>query len=846
MKRPFVRPLLGALTAIGLVAGALAPVAAQSTPSVELSSDPVALGEAMMADTSWVTGAGFETRAGVNSTGLVSGGLAGMPTNGPKAAVLSTGDASMITSPNTSGSSGSQLGGGNIRGNTDRDVTVLRVDIEVPETVNCLVGVDFRFFSEEYPEYVGSSFNDAFIAELDKSTWTTSGSQISAPDNFAFDPAGNPITINSAGTTSMSDAEAEGTTFDGATPLLTAATPLTPGKHSLYLSIFDQGDMSYDSAVIIDNLRMGTVGDVATECTPGAEVAKNIKYVALGDSYSSGFGAGQYLPGTYTEVKEEDGGGNNCQRSELAYSSVLAAARKLELDFHACQGAVTKHFYQPRNTTWGETAQLDHLDEQTDLVSFSIGGNDAKFGEVLRECIDGVELLPFNTCYQEEKVLTPVREAMQRLDGKTATPTDITPYSTLFGDVREAAPTATAVAVGYPHFYPASGGDRTFLPGGRCEGVKKVDQRWMVEKIDELNAIIESNARRHGFLFANPNPRFDGHELCGGGEEWIYPLFSPGRIHPTAQGQQAISEAVAERLEDTGFESFTVRPQETVTYSFVVGSEKEFISLVTGWPGSDVSLSLISPSGQRYDRSTQAPDTTRETGPTYEHVEVTDPELGQWTVELFGLDVPAGGEPVSLSVYQAESANQSPTGVITSRLKGNSLVLDASASTDTDGKITEFDWYISTAETDEVLQGQTITLPLEGAKERTITLVVTDDRGTTDFQDLAWVPVDVMPGSEVNPVNLRSKGVTPIALLSSDTFDATTVNPTTLRIGPDEAAAQEATARAEDTNGDGLLDQVIHVRTQELGLAAGDTQLCLSATLDNTRPASSCDTIQAK
>ncbi len=35
---------------------------------------------------------------------------------------------------------------------------------------------DFRFLSEEFPIYVGTSFNDAFIAELDNSTWTTSGS----------------------------------------------------------------------------------------------------------------------------------------------------------------------------------------------------------------------------------------------------------------------------------------------------------------------------------------------------------------------------------------------------------------------------------------------------------------------------------------------------------------------------------------------------------------------------------------------------------------------------------------------------------------------------------------------
>ncbi|HBD6104345.1 TPA: hypothetical protein KKN05_004480, partial [Shigella flexneri] len=126
------------------------------------------------------------------------------------------------------------------------------------------------------------------------------------------------------------------------------------------------------------------------------------------------------------------------------------------------------------------------------------------------------------------------------------------------------------------------------------------------------------------------------------------------------------------------------------------------------------------------------------------------------------------------------------------------------------------------------------------------TLVVTDDRGATDFRDLAWVPIDVLPGSAVNPVKLGSKGLTPIALLSSDTFEATTVTPSTLRIGPGKATAQETTARPEDVNGDGRQDQIIHVRTQDLGLAAGDTQLCLTGALDNERPISSCDTIRVK
>ena len=70
--------------------------------------------------------------------------------------------------------------------------------------------------------------------------------------------AHNEISINAAGAASMSEGEAAGTTYDGATPLLSASTPITSGAHSLYLSIFDQGDHIYDSAIFLDRLRLGT------------------------------------------------------------------------------------------------------------------------------------------------------------------------------------------------------------------------------------------------------------------------------------------------------------------------------------------------------------------------------------------------------------------------------------------------------------------------------------------------------------------------------------------------------------------------------------------------------------
>jgi hypothetical protein len=235
--------------------------------TVTTTSDPLALARAMAADQRFIIGAEFETLPPAGTPHAVSTTpLAGFSTSRFSYAIMTTGNAAFAEQPNE-GDASASLGGGNVRGDTDYDVSILRIDLSVPHGYNCL-SFDFRFLSDEFPNYIGGAFNDAFIAELDVSDWTTSGSVITAPNNFAFDEAGNVISINSAGEARMFAEEAEGTTYNGATRLLRARTPIEPGARSLYLSIFDQGDDSYDSAVFIDNLTLGTVSS-DNECLPG-------------------------------------------------------------------------------------------------------------------------------------------------------------------------------------------------------------------------------------------------------------------------------------------------------------------------------------------------------------------------------------------------------------------------------------------------------------------------------------------------------------------------------------------------------------------------------------------------
>ena len=85
------------------------------------------------------------------------------------------------------------------------------------------------------------------------------------------------------------------------------------------------------------------------------------------------------------------------------------------------------------------------------------------------------------------------------------------------------------------------------------------------------------------------------------------------------------------------------------------------------------------------------------------------------------------------------------------------------------------------------------------------------------------VSIDIKPGDDVNSINLRSKGVVPVAVLTTPEFDAVTLDPSTVLF----AEAAPVRWRVEDVDCDGDADMLFHFRTQSLNLTRESTEASL-------------------
>ena len=112
-------------------------------------------------------------------------------------------------------------------------------------------------------------------------------------------------------------------------------------------------------------------------------------------------------------------------------------------------------------------------------------------------------------------------------------------------------------------------------------------------------------------------------------------------------------------------------------------------------------------------------------------------------------------------------------------------------------------------------------------------------------------PIDIKPGSDPNSINPRSKGVIPVAIFTTSIadgdpqdFDATQVDPQTVEFGPEGAGIAHKKGHVEDVDSDGDMDLVLHFRTQETGIACGDTEVTLTGETYGGQTITGTDTIR--
>ncbi|MEU4030716.1 SGNH/GDSL hydrolase family protein [Streptomyces anulatus] len=219
-------------------------------------------------------------------------------------------------------------------------------------------------------------------------------------------------------------------------------------------------------------------------------------YVALGDSYSSGVGAGSYL---------SDSG--DCRRSTNAYPYLWQAANSpASFDFVACSGATTSSV---------ASSQLGVLSSSTSLVSVTAGGNDVGFADVMQDCVLSSEA----TC------ISSVNNAVSQMNNTLPGSLD-----SLYDGIRTRAPQAQVVVLGYPRFYK--------LAGSCLAGLSEAERTAINNASDVLNDVIAKRSADAGFTFSSVVDEFTGHELCSG-DAWLHSVSVPiyNSYHPKAAGQ---------------------------------------------------------------------------------------------------------------------------------------------------------------------------------------------------------------------------------------------------------------------------------------------------------------------
>jgi lysophospholipase L1-like esterase len=239
-----------------------------------------------------------------------------------------------------------------------------------------------------------------------------------------------------------------------------------------------------------------------------ASAQSAVHYVALGDSYSSGVGAGNYI-----------GSSGSCDQSTNAYPALWDTANQpASYVSEACSGATTATVL---------SSQLSALSTATTLVSITVGGNDVGFSSVMETCVLESTSSCVSAVNNAESLMT------SQLPGE---------LDSVLNAIKADAPNARVVVLDYPDLYDLS-------KSSSCIGLSTTDRTDLNNGANELDSQIQAAAARHGEVFADVRGAFSGHEVCDS-SRWLHSvnfLDVSESYHPTASGQSGAYEPVFSR-----------------------------------------------------------------------------------------------------------------------------------------------------------------------------------------------------------------------------------------------------------------------------------------------------------
>ena len=286
-------------------------------------------------------------------------------------------------------------------------------------------------------------------------------------------------------------------------------------------------------------------------------------YVALGDSYSAGEGLAPFDAGT----GDASSGGTECHRSRGAYSQLLVFDPPVTgTAFTACSGAVIPDLYtsflrfpagRPPVQVGPQVDGAVHPD--VGLVTFTIGGNDVLFSDIVQACFELSNCLTKTFVspkppVQHAGLAWPPSQPLQTW-GPSAVQVVSTHAAALYAKLRQSFPNARIIALGYPYLFP---GGRAGLQPNDCASILRrysLAERWGIRALeDDFNNALYEQAVAAGIEFVSPVAVWAGHEPCGTKGQYvnsIKPILNVsnpvdgGSFHPTASGQRQYAALLA-------------------------------------------------------------------------------------------------------------------------------------------------------------------------------------------------------------------------------------------------------------------------------------------------------------